>query len=137
MDDERDSEIHDSRYPFHDFFSALFENVLHIDVGTQFEDTLSLVPTEKWVELYRNIDADSIKRSVLRLGEDSNGSETLDYYVGWVTYVRDLVKKCLETKSELRIWDELYESETEKETKDDEIKMIVKKHFETREMILE
>lgn len=130
MDEGKDSEISDPRYPFHDFFSALFEYVLHIDIETQFEDTLSLVPTGKWVELYRNIDADSIKRSVLRLGEDGNDPETLDYYVGWVTGVRDLVKTCLETKSELHIWDELYESESEKDTISDEIKIILKKYFQ-------
>lgn len=130
MEERRDSTISDSRYPFHDFFSLLFENVLDMNVEAQFEDTFSLVPTETWVELYRKIDGDAVKNAILGLGEDSDDPKTLDYYIEWVTSVRDLVKECLETKSELRIWDEFYESDTEIDTEKEEVAEIIKKYFQ-------
>jgi hypothetical protein len=105
-----------THYPFHDFFTSLFEIVLGIDIDKDYESTLEGVPIEKWVELYKEINGDAIKKAIGRTQDDPEDLESMQYYADLARHIRDIVRHCINTGSELRISDELYHSEDEERT---------------------
>lgn len=108
-------DYHDPRYPFHEFFSALFKIVLDINIEKDWQDTLSLLPMEKWIELYTKIDGEAVNNAIRSLNEDPEESEIQKYYIGLVREIRDILRRCKETNSQFAVYDELYESGEEQQ----------------------
>lgn len=115
-----------TRYPFHEFFTALFKIVLNVRVEDDFEDTLERVPFEKWIELYKKINSDAMKEAIGVTQDDPEDPENLRYYADLTRHMRDIIKYCIDTESELYIYDELYYAGEEK-PKDSRIEEIIKK----------
>ncbi|MBI2426840.1 MAG: hypothetical protein HYV34_03245 [Candidatus Kerfeldbacteria bacterium] len=107
----------DPRYPFHDFFSALFEIVLRVDIEKDWHGTLSLLPTEKWIELYKKIDGEAVNKAIRSMDENPEDREVQDDYVGLTREIRDILRRCIDTKSQFCLFDELYESGQEPQEK--------------------
>lgn len=118
----------DPRQPFHDFFSALFKIILNIDIEKDWQDTLSLLPTDTWVQLYKKIDAEAVKKAIGATEDDPEDKEAQKYYFGIVKHIRDTLRNCLDTQSEIRVYDELYDSGKEQFT-DERTKKIIEKYF--------
>jgi len=115
-----------TRYPFHEFFTALFKIVLNVRIEDDFEDTLERVPFEKWIELYKKINSDAMKEAIGATQDDPEDLESLRYYADLTRHMRDIIKYCIDTGSELYIYDELYCVSKEK-PKDSRIEEIIKK----------
>jgi len=108
--------------PFHEFFSELFEVVLGMNIEKDYDSTLQLVPTEKWIELYKKIDANSVKKAISSTQDDPKDSETVKGYTELTRAIRDILKSCIATGSELKVSDGLYETDQPESTRTKEIR---------------
>ena len=114
----------DSRYPFHEFFSGLFKVILDIDIGEDYQDTLSLLPHNKWIELYEKINPEAVKKAIGATEDNPEDVEGQKYYLNLAMHIRDILRNCVKTKSEIKIYDELFNTDRE-EFGDDRTKEVI------------
>lgn len=116
-----------SRFQFHDFFSTLFKIILNLNISENYQDTLELLPTEKWIELYKKIDASAVKKAIAMVSENPNDIDEQKSYFDLTKEIRDIVKNCIDTNSEIQVSDELYGMNEEESINKNRTKEIINK----------
>ena len=88
-----------------------------------------MIPIEEWFSLYKKIDVTAAKAAIDATEDDPKDSESQDYYLSLVKHIRDILRYCQETNSELHISDELYEPSEDSVPETGRSKEVVDKYF--------
>ena len=111
----------DSRYPFHEFFSALFEIVLNEKIDEKWEHSLCLLPTDLWIKLFKQISPEALKEAIAMVDDEPDDKETQQYYFQLAKTISNILKDCKENQGEIHISDEAYYSGLGKDDKNNSL----------------